>query len=142
MRGIGILVARFVDGRLAQRLERSVYTRKVEGSNPSVPTIFLQCPTRTHGVLALHVRGKVLHLQEILGTSRLPPGFRPLFFEFLFKAKYAYDVGMPQGLATFDHALSTLHLDRILLGRHRGLRASCKVISKAIAISQRRSIEC
>jgi hypothetical protein len=25
-------------GRLAQRLERSVYTRKVEGSNPSVPT--------------------------------------------------------------------------------------------------------
>jgi hypothetical protein len=26
-------------GRLAQRLERSVYTRKVEGSNPSVPTI-------------------------------------------------------------------------------------------------------
>ena len=28
------------DGRLAQRLERSVYTRKVEGSNPSVPTIF------------------------------------------------------------------------------------------------------
>jgi hypothetical protein len=26
-------------GRLAQRLERSVYTRKVEGSNPSVPTM-------------------------------------------------------------------------------------------------------
>lgn len=39
--------------------------------------------------------------------------------EFLFKAEYAYDIGMPQGVARIDHALSTLHLERLFLGRHK-----------------------
>ncbi len=39
--------------------------------------------------------------------------------EFLFKAEYAYDSGMPQWLAGFDHALSRLHLERMFLGRHK-----------------------
>ena len=41
--------------------------------------------------------------------------------EFLFKAEYAYDMGMPQWLARFDHALSPLRLERVFLGRHKAV---------------------
>ena len=39
--------------------------------------------------------------------------------EFLFKAEYAYDMGMPQWVARVDHALSPLRLERLFLGRHK-----------------------
>jgi len=39
--------------------------------------------------------------------------------EFLFKAEYAYDMGMPQAVARIDHALSAFHLERLILGRHK-----------------------
>lgn len=39
--------------------------------------------------------------------------------EFLFKAEYAYDMGMPKWLARVDHALSLLRLGRLFLGRHK-----------------------
>ena len=39
--------------------------------------------------------------------------------EFLFKAEYAYDYGMPQWIAQADHLLSPLRLERIWLGRHK-----------------------
>jgi asparagine synthase (glutamine-hydrolysing) len=39
--------------------------------------------------------------------------------EFLFKAEYAYDMGMPQWVAQVDHWFAPLHLERIWLGRHK-----------------------
>jgi len=39
--------------------------------------------------------------------------------EFLFKAEYAYDMGMPQWLAQADHVLRGLCLERLFLGRHK-----------------------
>jgi len=39
--------------------------------------------------------------------------------ELTFKAEYAYDYGMPQGLAKVDHRFSLLHLERLFLGRHK-----------------------
>ncbi len=39
--------------------------------------------------------------------------------QFLFKAEYAYDMGMPQWLARVDHVLSPLRLERLFLGRHK-----------------------
>lgn len=39
--------------------------------------------------------------------------------EFSFRAEYAYDMGMPQWLARVDHAVSSLHLDRLFLGNHK-----------------------
>jgi asparagine synthase (glutamine-hydrolysing) len=39
--------------------------------------------------------------------------------EFSFKAEYAYDMGMPQGVARIDHAFSAFHLERLFLGRHK-----------------------
>jgi asparagine synthase (glutamine-hydrolysing) len=39
--------------------------------------------------------------------------------EFLFKAEYAYDYGMPQWIAQLDHLFAPLHLERLWLGRHK-----------------------
>lgn len=41
------------------------------------------------------------------------------YLQFLFKAEYAYDMGMPQWLAKFDHAVAPLHFERLFLGRHK-----------------------
>ena len=56
----------------------------------------------------------------IAGKRRLLPG--PALHalrESSFKAEYAYDMGMPQWLARFDHAFSYLRLERLFLGRHK-----------------------
>lgn len=39
--------------------------------------------------------------------------------EFMVKAEYAYDYGMPQLVARADHLLAPLHLERLFLGRHK-----------------------
>jgi asparagine synthase (glutamine-hydrolysing) len=41
------------------------------------------------------------------------------FLEFLFKAEYAYDYGMPQWVAQVDHMFAPLHLERLWIGRHK-----------------------
>lgn len=46
-------------------------------------------------------------------------GFTRAGLEFLFKAEYAYDMGMPQWVAQVDHLFGLLHLERIWLGRHK-----------------------
>ena len=46
-------------------------------------------------------------------------GFTRGLLEFLFKAEYAYDYGMPQWVAQVDHLFGPLHLERIWLGRHK-----------------------
>lgn len=45
--------------------------------------------------------------------------FSRALLEFLFKAEYAYDIGMPQWVAQIDHVFRPLHLERIWLGRHK-----------------------
>lgn len=39
--------------------------------------------------------------------------------QFLFKAEYAYDYGMPQWVARIDHLLSPFRPERLFLGRHK-----------------------
>ena len=51
--------------------------------------------------------------------GRLSSALRHGFQEFTFKAEYAYDYGMPQSVARMDHLLSTFHLERMFLGRHK-----------------------
>jgi asparagine synthase (glutamine-hydrolysing) len=41
------------------------------------------------------------------------------YLEFTFKAEYAYDYGMPQPVARIDRLFSSLHLERLFLGRHK-----------------------
>jgi len=44
---------------------------------------------------------------------------RHALLEFLFKAEYACDMGMPQWVARVDSAISRLRLERLFLGRHK-----------------------
>ena len=53
------------------------------------------------------------------GIGRGNMGFTRAGLEFLFKAEYAYDMGMPQWVAQIDHLFGLLHLERIWLGRHK-----------------------
>jgi asparagine synthase (glutamine-hydrolysing) len=53
------------------------------------------------------------------GSGRLSTAVSRGLLEFLFKAEYAYDMGMPQCVARLDHSLSRLHLERLFLGRHK-----------------------
>lgn len=57
-------------------------------------------------------RGLTLGTGERLGKARY------LIQQFLFKAEYAYDYGMPQWLARMDHVAAPMHLERLFLGRH------------------------
>jgi asparagine synthase (glutamine-hydrolysing) len=58
-----------------------------------------------------------------LGKSGARAGFLGMIsratLQFLFKAEYAYDMGMPQWMATIDHAFSRLRFERLFLGRHK-----------------------
>jgi len=53
------------------------------------------------------------------GIGGLNSAFTRGLLEFLFKAEYAYDYGMPQWVAQVDHLFASLHLERIWLGRHK-----------------------
>ena len=55
----------------------------------------------------------------LAGNSPALRGISRGVLEFLFKAEYAYDLGMPQWLARTDHAFAALHLERLFLGRHK-----------------------
>jgi asparagine synthase (glutamine-hydrolysing) len=52
------------------------------------------------------------------GTGLTGAASRKLL-EFLSKAEYAYDYGMPQWLAQVDYFLSPFHFERLFLGRHK-----------------------
>jgi asparagine synthase (glutamine-hydrolysing) len=51
--------------------------------------------------------------------ERMTAAARRAILAFSFKAEYAYDYGMPQSVASIDHRLSWLHLERLFLGRHK-----------------------
>ncbi len=53
------------------------------------------------------------------GIGGLNTSFTRGLLEFLFKAEYAYDYGMPQWVARLDHLFAPLHLERLWLGRHK-----------------------
>lgn len=58
-------------------------------------------------------RGLALKSRPVLGK------LGHLWQEFTFKAEYAYDYGMPQWLAKLDGVFSSLHAERLYLGRHK-----------------------
>jgi asparagine synthase (glutamine-hydrolysing) len=84
---------------------------------------------RAPGSVATNERGRLRLIREgnpALGELRTDrgiggpgSGFVHAFLEFLFKAEYAYDYGMPQWVARLDHLFAPFHLERIWLGRHK-----------------------
>ena len=51
--------------------------------------------------------------------SRTLARVRRGYLEFLFKAEYASDMGMPQWLARIDHSIAPIRLEHMFLGRHK-----------------------
>jgi len=92
--------------------------------NDLVKTIY-----KAPGSVAFNEQGRLRLIREgnlelaKLRTDRGIGGLNSLFtrglLEFLFKAEYAYDYGMPQWVAQVDHLFAPLHLERLWLGRHK-----------------------
>jgi len=91
--------------------------------NDLVKTVY-QAP----GPITINEEGRVRLIREgspalaSLRTDRaigLGGIFSRTLQEFLFKAEYAYDMGMPQWIAELDHVFAPLHLERLWLGRHK-----------------------
>jgi asparagine synthase (glutamine-hydrolysing) len=90
--------------------------------NDLVKTVY-----RAPGSIAINEEGRLRLIREgnpalsRLRTDRGVGGsvFTRGFLEFLFKAEYAYDYGMPQRIARLDHLFAPLHLERLWLGRHK-----------------------
>ncbi len=55
----------------------------------------------------------------LAGASRWSGAASRALQELSFKAEYAFDHGMPQWLARIDKAFAPLHLERVVLGRHK-----------------------
>jgi asparagine synthase (glutamine-hydrolysing) len=55
----------------------------------------------------------------LTGHSGLAEKVRHAYRQFLFKAEYAYDYGMPQWILGVDRIFTPLHLERVWLGRHK-----------------------
>jgi asparagine synthase (glutamine-hydrolysing) len=81
------------------------------------------------GSVAVNEQGRLRLIREgspalaRLRTDRGIGGFNSVLtrgiLEFLFKAEYAYDYGMPQWVARLDHLFAPLRLERLWLGRHK-----------------------
>ena len=93
--------------------------------NDVVKTVY-----RAPGSVATNAEGRLRLIREgnpALAKLRTDRGiggglnsvFTRGFLEFLFKAEYAYDYGMPQWIARLDHVFAPLHLERFWLGRHK-----------------------
>ena len=92
--------------------------------NSVVKTVY-----RAHGSVSANEQGRLRLIRDGspalagLRTDRGIGGLNSIFtrgfLEFLFKAEYAYDYGMPQWVARLDHLFEPLRLERLWLGRHK-----------------------
>ena len=110
-------------------LERSQLTSRTPYFDNELVALAYQAPANliTDAALSLRLIRDGNPALEKVNTDRgltlrphpLVTAVTRLYQEFSFKAEYAYDYGMPQWLAKFDHALGPLHLERLFLGRHK-----------------------
>jgi asparagine synthase (glutamine-hydrolysing) len=96
---------------------------------PYLDNELVQTVYQSPGPVAVNEEGRLRLIQEgnpALAKLRTDRGIGGLnsalthgFLEFLFKAEYAYDYGMPQWIAQLDHLFAPFHLERLWLGRHK-----------------------
>ena len=90
-------------------LVRTVYM------SPSIPKINEEARLR----LIREGNPALARLRTDLGVGKMGSVIIHPFLNFLFKAEYAYDYGMPQWIAQLDHVFAPFHLERLWLGRHK-----------------------
>jgi asparagine synthase (glutamine-hydrolysing) len=109
-------------------VERSQVTYRTPYFDNDLVALAYQTPaTLLHNGPALRLIADGNPALGRIGTDRglafrsVPGANRALHWyqEFTFKAEYAYDYRMPQWVATLDHALAPLHLERLFVGRHK-----------------------
>lgn len=62
----------------------------------------------------------ILTDRGIGGSMKFPfSNLTHVYYEFLFKAEYAFDYGMPQWLAQLNHSFKYMHFEKLFLGRHK-----------------------
>jgi asparagine synthase (glutamine-hydrolysing) len=97
--------------------------------SPYLDNDFVKTIYKAPGSVAFNEQGRLRLIREgnpalaKLRTDRGIGGLNSVFtrglLEFLFKAEYAYDYGMPQWVAQVDHLFAPLHLERLWLGHHK-----------------------
>ena len=66
------------------------------------------------------ILGAILSDRGFGGNNRFPLSiFIALYYDFSFKAEYAYNYGMPQWLAKIDYIFMFMHFEKLFLGRHK-----------------------
>ena len=96
---------------------------------PYLDNDFVKTVYRAPGPVAINEESRLRLIKEgnpalaNLRTDRGIGGVSSLFtratLNFLFKAEYAYDYGMPQWAAQMDHMFAAFHLERLWIGRHK-----------------------
>jgi asparagine synthase (glutamine-hydrolysing) len=96
--------------------------------SPYLDNDFVRTVYRAPGPVAINDRARLRLVRDgnpLLANLRTDRGMggtngvTHACLEFLFKAEYAYDMGMPQWVAQIDHLFGAFHLERIWLGRHK-----------------------
>ena len=105
------------------------WSRQVAVRSPYLDNDVVKTVYRGPGSVAANEEGRLRLIRDgnpalsKLRTDRGIGGFNSALshwmLEFLFKAEYAYDYGMPQWVARLDHLFKPLHLERLWLGRHK-----------------------
>lgn len=64
--------------------------------------------------------GRIASDRGFGGNKKFPfSKFLELYYDFLFKAEYAYNYGMPQWLAKIDYMVKFMHFEKLFLGWHK-----------------------
>jgi asparagine synthase (glutamine-hydrolysing) len=102
---------------------------QVSVRSPYLDNDLVKAIYKAAGSVAVNEQGRLRLIREgnpelaKLRTDRGIGGLNSIFtrgvLEFLFKAEYAYDYGMPQWIAQVDNMFGPLHLERLWLGRHK-----------------------
>jgi asparagine synthase (glutamine-hydrolysing) len=82
---------------------------------PNVEDLNQECRVR----LVQSGNPELAALRTDRGTRGVSSYITRAALQFSFKAEYAYDYGMPQWLASLDHAFSFVHFERMWVGRHK-----------------------
>ena len=107
----------------------SLEQTQVAVRTPYLDNDFVKTVYKAPGPVAINEEGRLRLIREgnpalaNLRTDRGIGGLNCVFtraaLEFLFKAEYAYDYGMPQWVAQMDHMFAPLRLERLWIGRHK-----------------------
>ena len=113
-------------GRLA--VEQSQLTMRTPYMDNDLVALVYRAPEEVTSTTEIQLRliadchpalSRILTDRGIGGRYNSFSIFARLYYEFLFKAEYYYNHGMPHWLAKLDNTFASLYLEKLFLGRHK-----------------------